>query len=85
MSVHGGFSCVDCMTMGVAPCCVGGMWDVGTVGWEDSMGGGLGGCAVLLRWGGVALVGHLGAPSVVVDCACGGVAGTGIDGTAVSI
>ena len=49
------------------------------------MGGGLGECAVPLRWGGVALVGHLGAPSVAVDRMCGGVAGTGVDGTAVSV
>ena len=73
------------MTMGVAPYCAGGMWDVSTVGWEDSMGGGLGRCTVPLRWGGVALVGHLGAPSVVADHVCGSVAGTGVDGTAVSI
>ena len=49
------------------------------------MGGGLGRCAVLLRWGGVALVRHLGAPSVAADCIYGGVAGTGVDGTAVSV
>ena len=49
------------------------------------MGGGLGGCAVPLRWGGVALVGHLGAPSVAADRVCGGAAGTGVDGTAVSV
>ena len=49
------------------------------------MGGGLGGCAVPLRWGGVALVRCLGAPSVAADHACGGAAGTGVDGTAVSI
>ena len=49
------------------------------------MGGGLGGCAVLLRWGGVVLVRCLGAPSVAADHACGGAAGTGVDGTAVSV
>ena len=85
MSVYGGLSCVDCMTTGVAPCCAGGMWDVGAVGWEDGMGGGLDRCTMPLRWGGVALVRHLGAPSVVADCVCGGVAGMDIYGTAVSI
>ena len=49
------------------------------------MGGGLDRCTVPLRWGGVALVGDLGAPSVAADCVCGGVAGMDIDGTAVSI
>ena len=73
------------MTTGVVPCCAGGMWDVSAVGWEDSMGGGLGGCAVPLRWGGVALVRCLGAPSVAADHVCGGAAGTGVDGTAVSV
>ena len=49
------------------------------------MSGGLGRCIVLLRWGGAALVRHLGAPSVATDHVCGGAAGTGVDGTAVSI
>ena len=49
------------------------------------MSGGLGRCIVLLRWGGAALVRHLGAPSVAVDRTCRGAAGTGVDGTAVSV